>query len=123
MKYIIPKGKDFYCEFTIKEPGASVPMDVTGMTGTFTLSEIGVNPCSVITTSIYVVDAQNGVIAVSLSAEDTNTLHGRKGLPEDGYMLIPTYSASLDLFKDNPINVVIPKVYVLDSGEVCPVQS
>ena len=119
MKYIIPKGKDFYCEFIIKEPGAGVPMDVGGMTGTFTLSEIGIAPCVVLITNIFVVDAENGLIAINLSAEETSLLESRSGFAEDCYPLIATYSASLDLLLDQPINVLIPKVYVLDSGENC----
>ncbi len=119
MKYIIPKGKDFYCEFTIKEPGAGVPMDVEGMTGTFTLSEIGIDPCVVLVTDIFVVDAENGLIAINLTANETNSLETRIGFAEDGYPIMATYSASLDLLLDQPINVIIPKVYILDSGENC----
>ena len=119
MKYIIPRGKEFYCEFVIKEPGASVPMDVTGMTGTFTMSKIGVNPCAVLTTSVTVKDAINGIVSITLSAVETDSLLGRKGFAEDGYALMPTYSGSLDLVKDYPINVVIPKIYILDDGQLC----
>ena len=43
MKFIIPKGVEFYCEFQIKEPGSSTPMDLTDSTGTFILSTIGPN--------------------------------------------------------------------------------
>ncbi len=119
MKYIIPRGKPFYCEFKIKEPGASVPMDVTGMTGSFTLSEIGISPCSVLTTSIAVQDGPNGTISISLTAEETSSLLGRKGFAEDGYALVATYSGSLDLMLDDPINVIIPKIYILDDGSAC----
>ena len=122
MKYIIPRNKDFYCEFVIKEPGATIPMDVTGMTGTFTLSKIGDDPCTVLTVPISVVNGQNGIISINLSAEQTKGLVGRKGFPEDGYPLMPTYSGSLDLLLDQPINVVVPKIYILDAGEEsCPV--
>ncbi len=122
MMYIIPKGKDFYCEFTIKEPGTTIPMDVTGMTGTFTLYTTGVDPCVELVTSIFVVDGPNGKIGLNLSASSTDNLESRIGFAEDGYPLIPTYSASLDLMLNNPINVLIPKVYVLDDGgEQCPV--
>ena len=120
MRYIIPKGQDFYCEFTIKEPGASIPMDVTGMTGTFTLTEIGVNPCAVLASPIHVVDGPNGLIGLTLTSSQTKALKGRKGFAEDGYCLMPTYSGSLDLMLTNPINVLIPKIYVLDNGQVCP---
>ena len=122
MRYIIPKGKEFYCEFSIKEPGASVPMDVTGMTGEFTLSKIGINPCTVLTTSISVVDPLNGLISITLGASETATLEGRKGFAEDGYALIPTYSGSLSLMKGHPIDIVIPKIYVLDDGASCVTQ-
>ena len=121
MKYVIPRGKEFYCEFVVKEPGASVPMDVSGMTGEFTLSKIGINPCSVLTTPISVVDATNGIISITLTSTETGALTGRKGFAEDGYTLIPTYSGSLDLLKDFPINTIIPKIYILDDGSNCVV--
>jgi len=121
MRYIIPKGKPFYCEFVIKEPGVSMPMDVTGLTGTFTLSKIGIDPCTHLATPVSVVDGRNGIISITLTAQETSGLDGRKGFAEDGYTLIPTYSGSLALFKDKPINVLIPKIYVIDDGAGCVV--
>ena len=149
MRYIIPRGKEFYCEFVIKEPGASIPMDVAGMTGEFTLSKIGVHPCRVLTVPISVVDdstgtptppghipppggtppgtipppsqpaGKNGLISISLTAAQTDVLIGCKGFAEDGYSLISTYSGSLSLMKDYPIDIVIPKIYILDDGTSC----
>ena len=129
MKYVIPSGRPFYCEFQIKEPGESMPMDVTGASGTFTLSEIGHNPCLVLSAPIEVVDNQNGVVSISLTALQTMNLEGRRGLPEDGYLLMPTYAGALDMMipdpdpvglPDVPVNVFIPKVYIQEVGEVCP---
>jgi hypothetical protein len=121
MKYIIPRGEEFYCEFSVKEPGASIPMDVTGMTGEFILSKIGNDPCVVLTSPISVVNGPNGLISITLTADETKSLTGRKGFAEDGYALIATYSGALDLMLTQPINILIPKIYILDSGtEVCP---
>ena len=121
MKYTIPRGEEFYCEFAIKEPLASVPMDVTGATGTFNLVRIGVNPCSVLEEPLAVVDGPNGIMSVSLTAVQTKDLTGRKGFMEDGYPLIATYTANLQIHASEEISVSILKVYIADSGEVCPV--
>jgi len=118
MKYIITRGKNFYCEFVIKEPGEGVPMDVTGMTGTFSMTEIGNKPCTVLSTGVSVVDGINGIISITLTASQTASLLGRKGFAEDGYPLIATYSGSLDLMLSHPINVLILKIYILDDGTV-----
>ena len=121
MRFVIPKGQVFYCEFTVKEPGESTPMDLTGATGTFTLITIGENPCiAVEATSIAVVDATNGIISISLTAEQTADLVGRKGFAEDGYPLIPTYRGSLEIHTTEEIFVDIPKVYIIDDGSSCP---
>jgi len=118
MKYIISRGKDFYCEFVIKEPGVDTPMNVSGMTGTFSMTETGPNPCNILTTGINVVDGPNGIISINLTANQTTPLLGKKGFAEDGYPLIATYTGSLDLMLGNPINVLIPKIYILDDGTV-----
>ena len=121
MNFTIAEGADFYCEFTIKEPGASVPMDVTDATGTFILSTIGHNSCIVITQPMAVVDGPNGLMSVSLTASQTSGLKSRVGFPEDGYLPVATYKALLDITAAEPINVLIPKVYITTGGETCPV--
>ena len=120
MNFTILKDADFYCEFTIKEPGASIPMDVTEATGTFILSTIGINSCTVITQPMNVVDGPNGLMSVSLTAEQTSELESRVGFPEDGYLPIATYKALLDITAAEPVNVLIPKVYITSGGETCP---
>lgn len=116
MRFTIHEGKDFYCEFVIKEPGASVPMDVTGATGTFVLSTIGHNPKEVISKDMSVVDGINGIMSVSLDATETDGLMSRVAFPEDGYPPIPTYKAELNIHATEPISVFIPKVYVINQG-------
>ncbi len=122
MKFEIPKGKSFYCEFVIKEPGSGTPMDVTDATGTFTLSSIGHNPCVAIApVDMAVIDGVNGIMSVSLTSAQTADLISRRGFAEDGYPTIPTYRASLDIIASEPISVDIPKVYITDDGsEACP---
>ena len=120
MNFTIAEGADFYCEFTIKEPGASIPMDVAGATGTFILSTIGIDTCVVITQPMTVVDGPNGLMSVSLTAEQTTGLESRVGFPEDGYLPVATYKALLDITATEPINVLIPKVYITSGGETCP---
>ena len=117
MRFVIPKGVEFYCEFDVKEPGSSTPMDLTGATGTFSLSTIGLDPNPTLTAvPLVVTDPDNGIVSVSLTAEQTSELVTRIGFAEDGYDIIPTYKAQLDIQAENPISVTIPKVYVNDSG-------
>lgn len=125
MQFIIPRGQDFYCEFTIKEPGSGTPMDLTGATGTFSLSDIGVNACMVLEpVALSFPDAINGIAAVNLTSAQTEPLIGRRGFAEDGYPMIPTYRASLDIQTiDNPVYVEIPQVYISDDGTSCLAQS
>ena len=117
MRFTIPEGKDFYCEFVIKEPGSGTPMDVTDATGVFVLSTIGHNPNKVIDQSMAVVDGENGLMSVSLTSEQTTGLNGRVGFPEDGYLPVATYKAELNILANEPITVSIPKVYVTNQGE------
>lgn len=120
-KYIIPKGREFYCEFVIKEPGASTPMDLTGATGTFTLTTASKSPCKVLERQLDVKDGLNGIMSLTLSADDTKLLNGRTGFAEDGYPLIPTYAGSLYIeTEEHPIDVLIERIYVLEEGEACP---
>ena len=116
MNFTIHEGQDFYCEFVIKEPGASIPKDVTGATGTFILSTIGHNPTETLRQSMAVVDGENGIMSVTLTSSQTTDLDSRVGFPEDGYLPVPTYKAELDIQADEPISVYIPKVFVVDGG-------
>jgi len=120
MRFTIPRGKPFYCEFVIKEPGANIPMNVTGATGVFTLVEYGYNGCIALDAlPMQVVDGMNGIMSINLIAEQTGGLLGDRGFKEDGYPLLPTYRAQLDIVANEPISVDIPKVYILDDGFTC----
>lgn len=117
MRFIIPKGKEFECEFVVKEPGSSTPMDLTGYIGTFTLSTIGPEPILLIdSVGLTISDAINGVASVTLSAAQTANLTGRRGFAEDGFPMIATYRATLDLSGSEIISVEIPQVYITDDG-------
>ena len=122
MRFVIPRGKSFYCEFTVKEPGASIPMDLTGSTGTFDMSTIGPNSCLVLEAiPLGIVDAENGIVSLSLTPEQTADLTSRRGFAEDGYPIVPTYKGSLHIVGTEEIYVEIPKIYISDSGTQCPV--
>ena len=117
MKFVIPKGVDFYCEFQIKEPGSSTPMDLTDAVGTFILSTVGPNvELTLGPIAITIEDPDNGLISLSLTGAQTQDLISRRGFAEDGYPLIFTYKGQLDIQAENPISVCIPKVYINDSG-------
>ena len=125
MRFVINKGKIFECEFVIKQPGASVPLDINGATGTFTLSTIGHNSCVALEEiDLTIADelaGQNGKFTLTLSALQTSTLNGAKAFAEDGYPLIATYSGTLDIThpEEGKIFVDILKIYVRDSGIAC----
>jgi len=115
MRFTIPRGEEFYCMFQIKEPGSGTPMDITGATGLFNLSSIG-HSCSEALTDVPMVieDAVNGEISVTLTIAQTTDLIPRIGFAEDGYPLIATYKARLDISASDPISVDIPQVYISD---------
>ena len=100
------------------EPGTSTPKDLTGYTGTFDLSTIGPNPVLTLDgKTLTVKDAVNGVVSLSLQTTDTDSLVSRRGFAEDGYPIVPTYKAELNLTDGSePISVEIPKVYISDMG-------
>jgi len=120
MRFTIPRNQEFYCEFQIKEPGSGTPMDITGAIGLFSLSSIG-HSCTTELVDIPMVieDAVNGLISVTLTAEQTADLEGRLGFAEDGYPLIATYKGRIDITgTTTPISVDIPQVYVSEMS--CP---
>ncbi len=120
MRFIIPEGKPFYCEFTIKEPNESTPMDLSGSIGKFSLSTIGPSSCLVLNDiAMNIEDAVNGLISVSLSSSQTSGLVSRVGFAEDGYPMVPTYKASIYITGGEEVYVEIPKVYISDGGDVC----
>ena len=119
MKFTIPRGQEFYCEFVIKEPNSGTPMDLTGAIGLFNLSTSGLSSIEVIVDHpMTIVDAVNGLIAVRLSADQTADLIPKIGFGEDGFPLLSNYKSRLDIIASEPISVDIPKVYISDMGSV-----
>ncbi len=120
MKFTIPRGEAFYCEFQVKQPGASLPLDLTNSTGTFTLATIGATPCLVLDAiAMTVEDAINGEISITLTEDQTADLISKVGFAEDGYPTMATYKASIYITGEEEIFVDIPKVFISDSGETC----
>jgi len=122
MKFTIPEGRDFECLFQIKEPNSTTPMDLTGATGTFTMSTIGKQPCIVLNNiPMTVYDAVNGKFKLSLTAEQTTGLATDTGFQEDGYPLTATYSALLEINQSEfgQIFANVPQIYILTTGTSC----
>ncbi len=125
MRFVINEGQEFTCEFVIKQPGASVPLDITGATGTFTMSTNGPISCEVISATPLVIEnelnGQNGIFTLTLTAEQTTGLQGDKGFAEDGYPLIATHTGALDIQHpiEGEIFVDIAKIYVKNLGASC----
>ena len=114
MRFTIPKNQDFYCEFEIKEPGASIPMDITGATGVFNLSTLGFTCVEAIKDAPMVIqDGINGIISVTLTADETKDLISEVAFAEDGYAPIATYKGRIDISDlIKPISVDIRQVYI-----------
>lgn len=117
MRFVIPKGKAFYCEFQVKEPGTAVALDLTNASGTFSLSTIGVEPELYLDNiSLTFPQPENGIAAVTLTAAQTANLVDRRGFAEDGFPMIATYKAGLDIDAEHVIFVEIPQVYISNLG-------
>ena len=114
MRFTIPKGQDFYCEFEIKEPGASIPMDITGGIGTFNLSTLGFTCTEAIKDAPMVIqDPVNGIISISLTADETKDLISEVSFAEDGYAPLATYKGRVDITNlEKPISVDIRQVFI-----------
>ena len=122
MKFVIPQGRAFECIFPVKEPNSPTPMDLTGASGTFTLSTIGNQPCVVLDKiPMTVYDALNGKFKLNLTAEQTEDLVGSKAAEEDGYPLSATYVALLEINQAEygQIFANIPQVYIYETGSTC----
>jgi len=123
-KMVIVEGKQFEAIFVIKQPGSETPLDLTGSTGTFTMSTTGENPCKVIDNkAMTLYDAINGKFKITLSSEETTGLDSDVAFEEDGFPLAATYKAYLDITSPDygQIFVRIPQIYVEDGGSICPV--
>ena len=121
-KFTIPQGREFEGIFVIKEPNSGTPLDLTGASGTFTLSSIGVAGCVVIDKkAMTIFDAINGKFKITLTADETATLETSLGLQEDGYPLSATYKALLDIDASvGKVYVRVPQIYVESVGDSCP---
>ena len=124
MMFTIVEGRAFECLFPIKEPNSPTPMDITGATGTFTLSTIGNTPCVVldkIPMTIY--DALNGKFKLNLTAEQTTGLISATAFEEDGFPTTATYAGLLEI--NHPtfglIYANIPQIYIITTGTSCGV--
>jgi len=122
-KFTIPQGREFEGIFVIKEPNSGTPLDLTGASGTFTLSSIGVAGCVVIDKkAMGIFDAINGKFKITLTADETADLETSLGLQEDGYPLSATYKALLDIDASvGKVYVRVPQIYVESVGDSCPV--
>ena len=121
-KFTIVEGRAFECIFPIKEPNSPTPMDITGATGTFTLSSIGKSPCVVLDKiPMTVDDALNGKFKLNLTIEQTTGLVSDTAFQEDGFPTSATYSALLEIQHPEfgQIFAQINSVYVISMGEVC----
>ncbi len=122
-KFVIPEGRAFECIFPVKEPNSPTPMDLTGASGTFTMSTIGVGPCIVLDNiPMTVYDALNGKFKLTLTAEQTTGLVSSEAFEEDGFPLSATYKALLEINQPEfgQIFASIPQIYILNTGSACP---
>jgi len=120
--FIIPKGSDF--SFTIKviEHDSFIAQDLTNMTAATLKIIKTVDQCTILTTTMSVTDAINGMLEGTILAADTDLLEVVRGAPEDGFYLKAAYQGVINItFSDAtlPISVVVEKVFVSSTGIVC----
>ena len=118
----IPKGLEFEFTIAVKDSNSFLAMDLTNMDPTSEFRIIEKESKSAIVTGLVSVkDAINGIVEISIPAEDTLMLNELRGGVEDGYYSKPNYSCLVTIkFTDdtNTINVIIEDVSIIVTGEV-----
>ncbi len=96
--FIIYSGQDFKADFTVvSSDGVTGEQLSAGDTGTFSVIVSGPNPsCVISAVPMTVIDADNGVFELSLTAEQTSLLDQYVGFREDGFKSIGNYNGFLD---------------------------
>jgi len=115
---VIPKGKDYTFTVKVIEKNSFLAQDLTTMTSaTMNLIDI-VTGANVVTVTMTVKDAINGLLHGTITAADTGNLTVTRGPKEDGYYLKAGYQGAIEVqFSDiDSINVLIAKVLVSPTG-------
>ena len=74
-QFIITKGQPKNFIIVVKQPRSTTPLDLTGSTGTFTMSSLGEDSCKVIDgKDMPIYDAVNGKFLITLTADETADL-------------------------------------------------
>ena len=123
-KMIITKNREFSCSFTIKASGTTlaIELDLTD-TGTITFSTTGPDPEVIIANKVLTLgDSESrlsGQMFLTLTPEETALLHFDNQFGEDGFPLVSTTKAILDIntIAEGKIYAMIPNIYINDTGE------
>ena len=121
-KFEIFAGRAFSADFTVVSSDGITGevLDPTD-TATFTLQTSGVNPvCTLDAIPMTVVDADNGLFNLTLTAEQTATLSQDIGFKEDKYPTLSNYTGFMDFILVSGNRQATIDVYVKEVA-VCPV--
>ncbi len=122
MKLKIYAGRVFTSTFTVvSDDGVTGVVLDPADTATFSIDSAGPSPvCMLAPVAMTIVDADNGMFEVSLTAEQTSELTQELGGQEDGYSPLNTYTAFLDFTLVSGNRQAKCALYVVETA-VCPV--
>jgi len=98
MKFIIYAGRDFKADFTVVSGDGTTPevLDPAD-TATFSAQTSGDNPVAILTDiPMTLIDADNGMFELTLTAAQTSEFKQYLGFQEDGYGTIGNNTGYLD---------------------------
>ncbi len=122
MKFIIPKGQPFEAYLIIKSENSPTgePLDPSAV-GTFTISKAYEDMCQIVTIPLTVVNAANGKVKLSMTAQETDLLPYEIQFKEDGSKPLQTCKAmiKMPILSGEIITAYLYSVYVYNAGEAC----
>lgn len=97
-KFIIYAGREFTSDFTVvSSDGITAEILDANDTATITIFTSGPSPeCVLDNIAMVLVDVDNGLFELTLTAEQTSLLSQYVGFKEDGYQSIGNYDGYLD---------------------------
>jgi len=97
-QFVIYAGRDFTADFTVVSSDGVTPEVLDpGDTGSMSIVTAGGNPKAIINDiPMTLIDADNGLFELTMTAEETSLLEDYVGFQEDGYSPIGNYDGYLE---------------------------
>lgn len=112
MKFEILAGLPYSANITVSDGLTGVVLDSTD-TGTMQINSIGMDKaCVMAPKPMTIVDAQNGVFNISLTAAETSTLIERLGFREDRLPSMQNYIGVFEFTLTTGIRSAVVPIYV-----------